>query len=111
MGAQAAGGPTSGSLGRDAGDESGRRGEESRAYLRQLIRDTHIAGQLFKAHSCITPLKVPVGLPASSTPPPPPPPTPFGREGRESERKVEQEEKGGVLESVEATLGQSHSKS
>lgn len=39
----------------------GRRGEESRPYLRQLIRDTHIAGQLFKAHSCITQPKVPVG--------------------------------------------------
>lgn len=28
---------------------NGRSGEESSAYLRQLIRDTHIAGQLFKA--------------------------------------------------------------
>lgn len=42
------------------------RGEEGRPYLRQLIRDTHIAGQLFKAHSCRTQPQVP---PTSLTPP------------------------------------------
>lgn len=47
MGAQA---------GRGAGAGAG---EESRPYLRQLIRDTHIAGQLFKAHFCIAQPKAP----------------------------------------------------
>ena len=62
------------------GSTDGRRGEESRPYLRQLIRDTHIAGQLFKAHSCITQPEVPVGSLSLSIHP--------GLEGQESERKV-----------------------
>jgi len=68
-----------------AGGADGRSGEESRPYLRQLIRDTHIAGQLFKAHSCITQPKVPVGSVSFHHPP--------GLEGRESERKVELRER------------------
>lgn len=78
-----------GRRGRCGGEEGestdGRSGEESRPYLRQLIRDTHIAGQLFKAHSCITQPKVPVGLLSLSIHP--------GLEGQESERKVELRER------------------
>lgn len=71
-----------GRVGRRAGVvQMERSGEESRPYLKQLIRDTHIAGQLFKAHSCITQPKVPVGSLSLSIPP--------GLEGQESERKVE----------------------
>ena len=40
-------------------------GRKARPYLRQLIRDTHIAGQLFKAHSCITQARGSSGLAVS----------------------------------------------
>ena len=62
------------------GGTDGRSEEESRPYLRQFIRDTHIVGQLFKAHSCITQPKVPVGLLPLSIHP--------GPEGQRSEMKV-----------------------
>lgn len=63
MGAQAGLGAGAGGEGTD-----GRRGEESRPYLRQLIRDTHIAGQLFKAHSCVTQPEGSTGLAVSFHP-------------------------------------------
>lgn len=80
--------------GRRRGGADGRSGEESRPYLRQLIRDTHIAGQLFKAHSCITQPKVPVGSLSLSTHP--------GLEGQESERKAEPRERVGTPLSARA---------
>lgn len=78
MGAQAGLGAGAGAVG--GGGTDGRSGEESRPYLRQLIRDTHIAGQLFKAHSCVTQPEVPPGSPCLSIHP--------GLEGQESEREV-----------------------
>lgn len=77
MGAQAGLGAGAGAVG---GGTDGRSGEESRPYLRQLIRDTHIAGQLFKAHSCVTQPEVPPGSLCLSIHP--------GLEGQESEREV-----------------------
>lgn len=78
MGAQAGLGA---GAGEGWGGTDGRSGEESRPYLRQLIRDTHIAGQLFKAHSCVTQPEVPAGSPCLSIHP--------GLEGQEREREVE----------------------
>lgn len=54
------------------------RSERSTSYLRQLIRETHIAGQLFKAYSWITYRRKPLEVfPPYSLHPP-------GREGHES---------------------------